>query len=76
MLKLRESLLTYDTATEDKIKEEALNRLKDFVNWNFDHIKPSNLKKIKKQEEGKVAGAGEDETSDEEEHLKAFKSEF
>jgi hypothetical protein len=77
MIKLREILLRYDTAKSEEDKLAALNELKDHCWWNHEYTKPSNLKKIKKNEEVKGgAGAGEDTSEEEDEELRRYSSAF
>lgn len=47
-VQLRSTLMQYDISTTDAERKKSLEDLKKFCFWNLDHIKPSNLKKIKK----------------------------
>lgn len=79
MVVLREALLRFDSSAEGSDeRNSALNKLKDYCYWNHDYTKPSNLKKIKKRDEDvKMAGAGDDDTSEEEdEELRKYDSKY
>jgi hypothetical protein len=75
MVVLREILLTYDAATEQKDKDAALARLRDYCSWDHTHNKPTNLKKIKKSSEEVKAGA-EDTSEEEDPELRAYSTTF
>ena len=69
---LREILLSYDAAKNEKEQKEALERLYSSCHWTHPNqfSKPSNMKKIKKED---VKG---DASSDEDEEMKKIPSKF
>jgi hypothetical protein len=69
MIVLRNILLSYDTAKNDKERTELLEELKKYCYWSHDYQKPSNLKKIKKNVE-EVKGADGDTSEEEDEELR------
>jgi len=73
MVKLRETLMSYDTSKTPQEKQACLNRLKDHCAWDHSYTKPTNLKKIKKNEE--VIG-GDDTSEEEDEELRKYDSKF
>jgi hypothetical protein len=62
---LREALLKYDAAQNEDDRKKALDIIKDYCNWNHNHTKPTNLKRIKKVNAEEAKGGAED-TSEEE----------
>jgi hypothetical protein len=73
MITLREALLSFDVAKNDEERKKPLTTLRNYVTWYRDYSKPSNLKKIKKNEDAK----GADDTSEEEdEALRGYSTEY
>eukprot|EP00347_Sterkiella_histriomuscorum_P021579 403333486 len=73
---LRVDLLSYDQAKDDSERKSILNTLKSFTSSYTDHVKPTNLKKIKKSTGDQSKGGDTDTSEEEDEYLKAYKTEY
>ena len=51
IVKIRDIFLRLDTTKDQILKDKILSELKDLCSWNNSHVRPSNLKNIKKLEE-------------------------
>jgi hypothetical protein len=76
MVLIRQILLSYDQATNDEDKEKELKRLRDHISYRDEYTKPTNLKKIRKNEEAKGAAAGDDTSEEEDEELRKYQIKF
>jgi hypothetical protein len=52
-----------------------LNKLRDHINFRDEYTKPTNLKKIRKNEEAKGGAAG-DTSEEEDEELRKYQTKF